>query len=196
MNNNKNVEIFIKLTSAASSSLVDLDKFQNRLGAEYTVINRKEWIPAYSNYTELIIGLLIAKGLDEFWNALKIKLKTFWDSLDDIYAANNDNVDLQILKFEFEDITIKIHGVKSKPSAFLQDTLNRICEEIPVLQQKGFQNISLIEMPLQRGELDGQYDVSDYTSESKLENIWLIKFDFGANTQYYDFESHSVVSKS
>jgi hypothetical protein len=196
MNNKKNVEIFIKLTSASSSSLINLDKFQNRLSAEYTVINRKKWIPAYSDYTELIIGLLITKGLDEFWNALKIKLKNFWDSLDDIYAANNDNVDLQTLKFEFEDTTIKIHGVKSKPSAFIQETLNRICEEIPVLQQKGFQNISLIEMPIQRRELDGQFDVSDYTSESELENIWLIKYDFGANTQYYDYESHSVVSKS
>lgn len=92
--------------------------------------------------------------------------------------------------------TIKIHGVKSKPSAFIQETLNRICEEIPVLQQKGFQNISLIEMPIQRRELDGQFDVSDYTSESELENIWLIKYDFGANMQYYDYECHSVVSKS
>ena len=159
-------KIWVNITFNSYDQLKGKDEFLATLKQDGVVVQeRKEWYPAFCTGQEIgIVYILIKSPIVQFlveaaaagmaWDMAKEYIPKIFDALRKLKNQNQD-FSVGCLRFEFDDITIKIRSLHDVDYAYLQDTFFNMGEHIEYLKISNITDIKEISLPYVRS--DGSY---------------------------------------
>ena len=130
------------------------------------------------------------------WDMAKEYIPTLFNSLRQLKKQNRE-FSVGCLRFEFDDITIKIRSLYDVDYAYLQDTFFNMGEHIEYLKTRNITDIKEISLPYVRSdgsyvENTDEYALSgDYMKEK--EYFWKIEYANGCMKCYYNPKDKAIV---
>lgn len=195
----------IEIKTGTSSQIVGLDDFIKNLNSIGQVHSRQRWYPAACTGFELELLVKVGVGLALIWrdglvyDLSKKLLGKIFRQIEDLYAKNDNAIDLIPLKVEYDDTTIEFDGVSAGQLPKLSAFFNSLPKHLEVLETKGVTNIDKIMTPIYGEEFasleERNEDLKGY--DPLFDNafrIWKIRCDFGATTVMYDSEREYLLN--
>ncbi len=206
------MNIWIVITHCCNTPLKGFDKLKEELEKNYSIQVKKKWLPAYSNYNEIWLDILINSPLAEFligtvvsgliWDVTKtggkIMLNKFWDSIIKFSEENNNEQCFEQLNFKFDDITVEINGITNADIVLVSRLFQNIAKHLPSLKAKGIHGITKITVPIEEYEDEGktQYKESsyEYLDRATAPEIWIIVAEFGLQCYVYKVKDEKIIA--
>lgn len=201
-------KIWVNVTFNSYDQLKGKEEFIAALKQDGVVVQeRKEWYPAFCTGQEIgIVYILINSPIFQFlveaaaagmaWDMAKEYIPKMFDALRMLKKQNQD-FSVGCLRFEFDDITIKIRSLYDVDYAYLQDTFFNMGEHIEYLNAHDITDIREISLPYVRSdgpyvENTDEYALSgDYVKEK--EYFWKIEYSNGCMKCYYNPKDKAIV---
>lgn len=201
-------KIWVNITFNSYDQLKGKEEFIAALKQDGVVVQeRKKWYPAFCTGQEIgIVYILINSPIFQFlveaaaagmaWDMAKEYIPKMFDALRKLKKQNQD-FSVGCLRFEFDDITIKIRSLYDVDYAYLQDTFFNMGEHIEYLNAHDITDIREISLPYVRSdgsyvENTDEYALSgDYVKEK--EYFWKIEYSNGCMKCYYNPKDKAIV---
>lgn len=206
-------EIFIRYKS---NSLITDDGFKEELSKSYKVQTKPIYIPAATDGGEMWFQIFLNIDFMDFikgvvvggltWDLIKIGAKRYFlkplmKAIERLIEDNkeNSNLDFKRIEFEFNDVTIRILGIKSKHISKLSAIFSTIFKVVPKLERENLGELSDIVLPLVETESKyRKYELIDEFEElDSIEDylkFWLIEFNLGLDRYFYDIENDKIIN--
>jgi hypothetical protein len=161
------------------------------------------WFQIFLNidFKSFILGA-VASGLA--WDLIKIGTKNYFlkpllSAIDSLIKQNTDNssIDFKRIEFEFDDVTIRIIGIKSQHFIKSKAIFSKIFEIVPKLENNDLGILSDIVLPYI--QTDSEYkpftiiDENEDLPLSEYLKYWLIEYNLGLDRYFYDIEKHEII---
>lgn len=201
-------KIWVNITFNAYDQMAGKDEFLATLKQEGVVVQeRKKWYPAYCTGQEIgLVCILINSPILKFlvgaaaggmvWDMAKEYIPKLFDSLSKLRLQNQD-FSVNCLRFEFDDITIKIRSLHDVDYAYLQDTFFNMGEHIKYLNNHEINDIKEISLPYVKNDENFEENKEMYTTSweftNQIDYYWKIEYDSGCMTCYYNPKDKYIV---
>lgn len=185
--------IGIRIVSIVPNEIVGLDEFNSELSKYYNLSSEKQWVPACGS--GVTIGIVITVGgyiLNNvvipgiLWDQSKGVFHKLWDALYRLYQKNDDNLEVEMMEFRFNDITIRVHNRDLQSYGSMLKLFQSINDHINCLQRKGIEEVNLIELPYVKAECDDHVIYNCEPYESVEEYVWKVSYLNGCSELYYN----------
>lgn len=201
-------KIWVNITFNSYDQLKGKEEFLATLKQEGVVVQvRKEWYAGACTGQEIgIVYILINSPIFQFlveaaaagmvWDMAKKYIPTLFNSLRNLKEQNRD-FSVGCLRFEFDDITIKIKDLHDVDYSYLQDTFFNMGEHIEYLSQREIDAIREISLPYIKKDDDFEENMDKYETAMdfamKKDYYWKIKYADGCMTCYYNPREKAII---
>lgn len=204
--------VWINLTYCSNTRLQGFEELKSELSENYIVQVRKEWLPAYSEYNEIWLDILINSSFADYmlniivggivWDVTKSTghfiLKKLWNAIASFTKKNNNEQSIERISFQFDDVTIVLNGVSQANEDLVNQLFRKISEHLPILKTKGIDDITQIIIPVEEYEDENgpQYRESsyDYLNENESPEVWKIVSDYGLTHLFYKPDKEEIIA--
>lgn len=202
-------KIWVNITFNAYDQLKGKDEFLVALKQDGVVVQeRKEWYPAFCTGQEIgIVYILVNSPIFQFfveaaaagmaWDMAKEYIPKMFDALRKLKKQNQD-FSVGCLRFEFDDITIKIRSLYDVDYAYLQDTFFNMGEHIEYLNAHDITDIREISLPYVKEDKNFEENQDKYTTPweftKEIDYYWRIEYRNGCMTCYYNPREKAIVA--
>lgn len=201
-------KIWVNITFNSYDQLEGKDEFLATLKQDGVVVQeRKEWYPACCTGQEIgVVYILLNSPFLKFligaaaggmvWDMAKEYISKLFDSLRQLKDQNQD-FSVSCLRFEFDDITIKIRSLHDVDYAYLQDTFFNMGEHIEYLGNQGVTDIREISLPYVKKDENFEENMEKYTASweftKDIDYYWKIEYANGCMTCYYNPKEWAII---
>lgn len=197
------------------NSLVRDSDFNECLRKDYRVQTKPIFIPSATDGGEMWLQIFMSIDFKSFiagavtsgivWDMVKMGGKKFFlrpliNAFDKLIEQNKDNaiINLRRIEVEFNDVTIRILGIRSLQTSKLSTIFQAIVKAYPKIQELGLGNLSDIVLPVieSQSEYKNYELVDEYTDLPTADDyikFWLIEFNHGLDMYYYDVQNNQIV---
>lgn len=185
--------IGIRIVSIVPNAIEGLDEFNSELSKYYNLSSEKQWAPACGS--GVAIGIIVTVGgyyinnvaIPGFlWDQSKKVFQKLWDALYRLYQRNDDNLEVEMMEFRFNDITIRVHNRDLQSYVAMLKLFQGLNEHINNLQRKGIEDVNLIELPYVKAECEEQVVYNCEPYDSVDEYVWKVSYLNGCSELYYN----------
>jgi hypothetical protein len=210
-----NQQVFIVVESLClRERYKGVEEYVSKLKDAYPVQHKKVWMPSYNECNEFWLDVFINSKFLKFvsdaiiggfiWDFIKfgwknLGLEHFISETNDLIEKNSGNIRLVAFKFQFDDITIKVHGLHKNFTSIMSSVFNELLKAVPFLQEHHINNIIEIELPLIEDKTkpeEYRYRFDDFNETGKIEDylsIWKITAEFGCTQYLYFLQDGNVL---
>ena len=201
-------KIWVNITFNAYDQLKGKDEFLVALKQDGVVVQeRKKWYPAFCTGKEIgIVYILINSPIFQFfveaaaagmaWDLAKEYIPKMFDALRKLKKQNQD-FSVGCLRFEFDDVTIKILSLQDVDYAYLRDTFFNMREHIEYLNTHDITDIREISLPYVKEDKNFEENQDKYTTPweftKEIDYYWRIEYGNGCMTCYYNPKDKAIV---
>lgn len=185
--------IGIRIISIVPNAIEGLDEFNSELSKYYNLSSEKQWAPACGS--GVAIGIIITVGgyyinnvviPSVLWEQSKKVFQKLWDALFRLYQRNDDNLEIEMIEFRFNDITIRVHNRDLQSYGAMLKLFQGLNEHINNLRRKGIEDVNLIELPYVKAECEEQVVYNCEPYDSGDEYVWKVSYLNGCSKLYYN----------
>lgn len=196
------------------NSLIDNFEFKEELEKAYKTQTKPIYIPSATEGGEMWFQIFLNVDFKSFvlgaiasgmaWDLIKVGtnnffLKPLFIAIEKLLKQNENKspIDFKRIEFEFDDVTIRIIGIKSQHFTKLRAIFSKIFEVVPKLENEEFGKLSDIVLPFVKN--DSEYrpfriiDETEDLSQSEYLKYWLIEFNLGLDRYIYDIEKNEII---
>lgn len=192
--------ISIRIISIVPNAIEGLDEFNSELSKYYNLSSEKQWAPACGS--GVAIGIIITVGgyyinnvviPSVLWEQSKKVFQKLWDALFRLYQRNDDNLEIEMIEFRFNDITIRVHNRDLQSYGAMLKLFQGLNEHINNLRRKGIEDVNLIELPYVKAECEEQVVYNCEPYDSVDEYVWKVSYLNGCSKLYYNPSTGEIV---
>lgn len=185
--------IGIRIVTIVPNAIEGLDEFNSELSKYYNLTTEKKWAPACGS--GVAIGIIITVGgyyLNNvvipgiLWDRSKSVFQKLWDELYRLYERNDDNLEVEMMEFRFNDITIRVHNRDLQSYGAMLKLFQGLNGHISYLHRKGIEEVNLIELPYVKAECEDEVIYNCEPYESVDEYVWKVSYLNGCSELYYN----------
>lgn len=191
------------------------DEFKNELSKAYKIQTKPIYIPSATDGGEMWFQVFLNIDFIDFikgaivggltWDIIKLGSKDYFlkpliVAIDKLIEDNKEtsNIDFKRIEFEFNDVTIRILGIKTMHVSKLSAIFSRIFKVVPKLERKDFGRLSDIVIPMVKTESKfNEYQLVDEFDDLPLTEdylqYWLIEFNLGLDRYIYDVKNDEII---
>lgn len=185
--------IGIRIVSIVPNTIEGLDEFNSELSKYYNLSSEKQWAPACGS--GVAIGIIITVGgyyinnvviPGILWDQSKKVFQKLWDALYRLYQRNDDNLEVEVMEFRFNDITIRVHNRDLQSYGVMLKLFQGLNDHISYLQRKGIEEVNLIELPYVKAEFEDEVVYNCEPFDTIEEYVWKVSYLNGCSELYYN----------
>ena len=197
------------------NSQIKADEFKDELSKSYTVQTKPIYIPSATDGGEMWFQIFINVDFIDFikgavvgglaWDLIKVGSKKYFlkpliGAIDKLIAYNKEisRIDFKRIEFEYNDVTIRILGIKTSHTSKLSTIFSTLYKVVPKLERKGLGKLSDIVLPMVKTDSEfRKYQlVDEFHDLPLLEDYikyWLVEFNFGLDRYIYEVEGDKII---
>jgi len=202
-------DIFIRYKNNAQ---IDDKKFKEALSKEYNLQTKPIYISSATDGGEMWFQIFMNIEFSDFikgailgglaWDLIKIGskkyfLKPLFNAINELVKDNKENtlIDLKRIEIEFNDVTIRILGIKTKHTSKLSTIFQQIVKSYPKIENKELGKLSDIVLPMievnNKFKLVDEFD--DLPTAKDYIKYWLLEFQLGLDRYVYDVKRDEIL---
>lgn len=185
--------IGIRIVSIVPNEIEGLDEFNSELSKYYNLTSEKKWAPACGSGVAMFIIItvggyylnnVVIPGI--LWDQSKKVFQKLWDALYRLYQRNDDNLEVEMMEFRFNDIIIRVHNRDLQSYGAMLTLFQGLNDHINYLQRKGIEEVNLIELPYVKAECEDEVVYNCEPFDSVDEYVWRVSYLNGCSELYYN----------
>lgn len=162
------------------------------------------WLQVFANFDflDFIAGALISKWTSEIVEAKAKKyfVKPLLEAIEKLIAENKGSapLDMRRIEIEFDDVTIRILGIRSLHISKLSGIFKTLVKAVPKIEQEKLGKLSDIVIPMVKTNDDyrpfrlvDEFD-EDLPEAKDYLKYWLLEFNNGVEHYIYDIDEDKI----
>lgn len=204
-------EIFVRYKY---NSLIHTDAFEKELRQSYSVQTKPIYIPSATDGGEMWFQIFLNVDFGDFikgaiagglaWDLIKVGTKKYFlnpliNAITNLVEDNRENsqIDFKRIELEFNDVTVRILGIKTLHTSKLSAIFSTLYKVVPKLENKDLGKLSDIVIPMiATGNDFRKYQLLDEFEElltpEDYVKCWLVSFNLGLDKYIYEIESDKI----